>query len=124
MPALIWADEKPVILPTQRDLEHRGAQIYYDKKYIWQFNEYENKEKLPVVSLDERSIETFPLCHPQSGVIHPPRMNVEKLIMFGYDEGVIDTLNPLSVKIYDKYGVNMSKEMSFGDNRVIGVYYE
>lgn len=116
---LIWVAEKEFEPPV--DKEYGRPCIYYDKQYIWQFNMY--VERLPlfqVVSLDERSIEMFPRCHnintnilPVTAVTRP-----ERLIMFAYDEQVIDRIEPKEVLIYDPYGANRAYMTSIGDDRV------
>jgi hypothetical protein len=117
---MVWEQDKPFEPPV--DKQYGLPVIYYDKRYIWQFNEYvERFDFAPPISFDKRSIEIFTRCHPVSGMyVLPPNAigTPETLIMFAYDEQVIDTIKPKKVTIFDPYGVNMAQVMSMGDERV------
>jgi hypothetical protein len=125
IPTVVWCNEDKLILPTERDEEKKGTLLYYDKKYIWQFSDYAEKEGLryPIVSLDERSISIFESCHPRVNVnITPPFNKPDTLIMFAYDEEVINQIDPRYVIIYDNYKVNLASIMSIGDKRVMDIH--
>lgn len=115
-----WQAEKPFEPPTEK--EYGDVLIYYDKRYIWQFNEYVERYGLSQpISFDQRSIDMFDKCHQLPNVqVIPPKaaMTPRMLIMFAYDEEVIDAINPQKVMIFDPYGVNKANEMSVGDDRV------
>lgn len=111
--------EKPFEPPTEKVYGEKV--IYYDKRYIWQFNEYvERYGWFQPVSYDNRSIELFTKCHGfKSGILPVKTVKTpEQLIMFTYDEEVIDAMKPKEVLIYDPYQVNMAKETAVGDERV------
>jgi hypothetical protein len=116
----VWAQEIPFEPPI--DKVYGPPALYYDKRYIWQFNEYvERHEFVPPISFDERSIEVFSRCHPVGGMyVLPPSAiaTPETLVMFAYDEQAIDAIKPKRVVIYDPYGVNMAEIMAIGDERV------
>ena len=117
----VWRDEDPLILPTERDREKNLSVVYYDKQYAWQFNEvFPLISVNSVVTYDKRSAEVFPLCHFGAKIIDAKLVenNVNTLIMFGYDEGVIDKINPHHVIIHDKRAVNSARIMARGDKRV------
>ncbi len=118
--AKVWRIEEEYTPPDkQKRIEKL---IYYDKQYIWQFNEFvENWGLFDTVSFDKRSQETFPLCHPGLGEALPPETLPQpvELIMFSYDEQVIKAIKPEKITIFDPYGVNKAKEMSAGDTRVV-----
>lgn len=126
----VWDVEKEFEPPIEK--VYGPDAIYYDKRYIWQFNEYFDGKhqvvgntKFPqAVSFDNPSIELFPRCHPNAHVqVVPPNTvtTPNRLIMFAYDEEVIDRISPKEVLIYDPYNVNRAVEMSVGDDRVVGV---
>lgn len=116
----VWAQEVPFEPPIEK--VHGPPALYYDKRYIWQFNEYvEKHEFIPPISFDTRSIEMFPRCHQINGAqVLPPSAiaTPETLVMFAYDEQVIDVIKPKQVTVYDPYGVNMAEIMAIGDKRV------
>lgn len=118
--AMVWRIEQKYSPPDDRKKVEQL--IYYDKQYIWQFNEFAEKYgEVQAVSHDERSRETFLLCHPKakSKVVPPNLLGAPtELILFAYDEKVIAALDPEVVTIFDPYGVNMAKELSVGDERV------
>lgn len=119
-PIHIWAVEEKFKPPTADDRE--GQLCYYDKQYIWQFNELiERFGFIQPVSYDSRSIETFPLCHPGfKGKILPPNTKKRplELVMFAYDENIIKQIDPEKVLIFDPYGVNRARELAVGDEKV------
>lgn len=119
--AVVWQAEKPFEPPVEK--QHKGECIYYDKRYIWQFNEYIERYGLKQpISFDERSIDMFHKCHnvPNVDVLPPSTVTKpETLVMFAYDEEVIDAINPQRIAIYDPYGVNMADVTSIGDERVV-----
>jgi hypothetical protein len=41
-----------------------------------------------------------------------------ELIMFAYDENIVNEIDPEKVFLFDPYGVNMASELSVGDSRV------
>lgn len=118
--SVVWETEKPFEPPIEKVYADRA--IYYDKRYIWQFNEFVEKYGyVQPISFDDRSIDLFNRCHPHvRGEILPPSAVVtpSELIMFAYDERVIDAIKPQKVAVFDPYGVNMTKDMIVGDERV------
>lgn len=116
----VWQAEKPFEPPIEK--EYGDPCIYYDKRYIWQFNEYvERYGLLQPISFDQRSIDMFDKCHqlPNVQVVPPKAARTPSvLIMFAYDEEIIDAINPHKVMIFDPYGVNKAAEMFVGDDRV------
>lgn len=128
--AEVWSVEKEFEPPIEK--VYGLDAIYYDKRYIWQFNEYFDGKHLVIgntkfpqaISFDSPSIELFPRCHPNAHVqVVPPNTitTPKRLIMFAYDEEVIDRISPKEVLIYDPYNVNRAVEMSVGDERVVRV---
>lgn len=120
--ASVWETERPFEPPV--DKQYGEPAIYYDKRYLWQFNEFvERYGQIQPISFDERSIDLFPKCHNIKATVLPPTAvtRPSRLFMFSYDEEVIDRIDPQQIVIFDPYGVNKAREMSCGDARVVEV---